>query len=340
MKKVREGSVELEVPDVKSPEEGEVFYNPHMALARDISLCIYSQFEGSFCDLLAASGARGLRLAGHLEVTLNDADPRAAELMRKNAEKNGLDVEVTNERADNLLAGRCFDIVDVDPFGSPVHFLDAACRSAKGVLGVCATDTAVLAGNYPQVCRRRYLARPIHNEYFKEAAVRILCGYVVRNSAKYDVALRPIFVHATRHYYRAYFSVSRGAKRANRVLEDVGTWETEKGKKGGEAGPMWMGSLWEGKVVEKAMKIAEGAELARPEKTRKLLERIEGEIDAPLFYHDYHKICREAGVSPVKMETVLEETEGVRTHFLETGIKTGMERKEIAEILKRRARKG
>ena len=338
MKTIEEGNVRIEVPDVDMPGEGEVFYNPHMALARDISFCIYSQFEGTMCDALAASGVRGLRLSPKLKVTMNDANCNAAELMRKNAKLNNADVEVLAQNANALLSERRFDIVDLDPFGSPVPFLDNACRSAKKILGICATDTPPLTGVWPKVCERRYLAKPLHSEYLKEFAVRILCGYAVRNAAKYDIALRPIFVHSTRHYFRAYFEVDHGAEKANELLESIGTWRD--GKKGPESdfGPVWLGELWDAAVVDRAIEIAETSKLAKPEQALKLLRMIKDEIGAPIFYQDVHGICAECKMSPVPMETLLPLIQGVRTHFSPTAVKTSLSREKIAEVIRKIAR--
>lgn len=330
MKTVTEGNIIIEVPDVAKPEEGEVFYNPHMDLARDISVCVYSQFDGTLCDALAASGARGLRLADKLNVTLNDANPNAVELMKRNAKLNGTNAEICCMKANSLLSERRFDMVDLDPFGSPVPFLDAASMSAVKMLGICATDTAPLAGVYPEVCKRRYMAAPLHNECFKEVAMRILCGYAIRNAAKYDIALRPVFVHTTRHYHRAYFSVSHGANKANRVLEEVQKWQ--------EGGPMWLGRLWDEEIVKNAMKIAMTENLAKEKAVTKLLQTVKQENNMPPFFYDYHKICKELKVSPGKLDSLLERINGTRTHFSPTGIKTSLERDEVSEIILKTAR--
>lgn len=45
-----------------------------------------------------------------------------------------------------------FTIIDLDPYGSPNRFLDAAIQSIEdgGLLLITATDLAVLAGNTPE----------------------------------------------------------------------------------------------------------------------------------------------------------------------------------------------
>jgi tRNA (guanine26-N2/guanine27-N2)-dimethyltransferase len=54
--------------------------------------------------------------------------------------------------------------VDLDPYGCPSPFLDAAvqCVSDGGVLLVTCTDMAVLAGNCPETCYSKYGAISLH----------------------------------------------------------------------------------------------------------------------------------------------------------------------------------
>lgn len=48
-----------------------------------------------------------------------------------------------------------FTAIDLDPYGGPNKFLDAAIQSIEegGLLLVTATDMAVLAGNTPEACK-------------------------------------------------------------------------------------------------------------------------------------------------------------------------------------------
>ena len=49
-----------------------------------------------------------------------------------------------------------FDVVDLDPYGSPVPFLDAALQSVRdgGMLMVTCTDLAVLSGGNTGACHK------------------------------------------------------------------------------------------------------------------------------------------------------------------------------------------
>lgn len=111
-----EGSVTLNV-------EG-AFYNPRMKLNRDLGAVVAKVLGISdYLDALAASGARGLRVAKEANVehvALNDVSPRAVGLLEENAKRNGLEgCEILSSNANVLLHQRHFEAVDLDPFGSP-----------------------------------------------------------------------------------------------------------------------------------------------------------------------------------------------------------------------------
>lgn len=53
-----------------------------------------------------------------------------------------------------LFEKKSFSVIDLDPYGGPNKFLDAAIQTVDegGLLMVTATDMAVLAGNTPEAC--------------------------------------------------------------------------------------------------------------------------------------------------------------------------------------------
>ena len=56
---------------------------------------------------------------------------------------------------------RMFDVVDIDPYGSPHELLDTALAAVAdgGLLLVTATDMAVLCGNHSETCFTKRAAR-------------------------------------------------------------------------------------------------------------------------------------------------------------------------------------
>ena len=64
-----------------------------------------------------------------------------------------------------------FTIVDLDPYGSAVPFLDAAFRCIQdgGLMCVTCTDMAVLSGTHGDACWAKYGSMPINTSYCHES---------------------------------------------------------------------------------------------------------------------------------------------------------------------------
>ncbi len=260
---VQEGLARILVPEVHGVRgpgklDGRPFYNEAMAFPRHVSVLVVGAVSSGIhrvLDGLASTGVLGIRLAleaqDGFEIALNDWRRDAHQLILKNLELNGIEGAMAlREELNSLLCRERFDYVDVDPFGSPVPFVDNALRSLRprGYLAVTATDTAALAGAYSRVCRRRYGATPLRAPFSHEVGVRILVGYVARTAAKYDMAIRPLLSFWRGHYYRAYMEVTKGAKRAEEALSHLGYVQFEPGgprsiRPVGEVGPLWEGAL-------------------------------------------------------------------------------------------------
>jgi len=59
---------------------------------------------------------------------------------------------------DLLKAQKCFDFIDLDPYGSGIPFMDSALNLIYdgGLIGVTFTDLAVLCGKRSPVCFYKY----------------------------------------------------------------------------------------------------------------------------------------------------------------------------------------
>ena len=163
---ISEGGIEATVPSVSvSGRTKDVFFNPNMELNRDITVAVLRAYrtEGidTYLDANAATGIRGVRAASEgWEVTLVDIDEDAAKLCKSNLIKNGLSGEVYQNDVNIILRMNRYDVVDIDPFGSPISFLDSAFRGARRLICATATDTAPLCGAHFQAGVRRYNAIP------------------------------------------------------------------------------------------------------------------------------------------------------------------------------------
>jgi len=203
---------------------GCVFFNAQMAFNRDVSVMLFRSLrvKGTALDAMAATGARGIRLAnespGDFRMFVNDKDPRAFRYIQANIGLNALEnCEAVNQDLRCHLASAVHDYVDIDPFGTPAPFVQAALQGLKrnGVLAVTATDTAPLAGTHAKKCARRYMARPLRNAFGHETGLRILLGYLAREAAQLDKGVRPLLCFYADHYFRCFVRAPESAAAAD-----------------------------------------------------------------------------------------------------------------------------
>jgi tRNA (guanine26-N2/guanine27-N2)-dimethyltransferase len=358
--KIKEGSTDVSVfkakKDSKGPgsKEGVPFYNPSMELNRDLSI-VFCQWFVDNCkkppvllDGLAASGIRGIRFAneidGDFQVVVNDWDSDCYSLIKKNIVKFK-NIETSNCNLNSLLSEKKFDYIDIDPFGSPVFFIDSAIRSIKnnGVIACTATDTATLCGVYPKVCFRRYGAIPFHSIVMKEIGLRILIGFVAKTAGVYDKGIDPLISYATDHYFRVYIRVRNGVSNANESMsnlriikngEHIGYEKTDK-----DIGPLWMGRLQNKKIFGDLRTILFEKKLGTRNKLWKISDTLEEEADAPAFFYTTDSLASFLKCSPPKIDTFFEKLKSkgydvYRTHFISNSFKTGASINMIEKVFK------
>ena len=208
---IKEGSAIIKIPEHKISKKMPVFYNPVMKLNRDISVQIVKYYKPkNIIDLLDASGIRSIRFikeANAENIVINDLNPKAIKNIKQNLKLSKIknkNIKISNQDANLLLrSSKKFDYIDLDPFGSPIIYLNSAiyALNKNGILAVTATDLSSLAGTYPKTCKRRYNSLSLKNELMHESAIRILI-YVVQTIAfQHEKALTPILSYYQDHYY-------------------------------------------------------------------------------------------------------------------------------------------
>ncbi len=353
-----EGITRVEVPiqDENSsfpPSSAAVFYNPAMKSNRDVTVAVVACFAKSepwytYLDALSASGIRGLRVAKETGVsaTMSDWEDASFELIRKNIELNSLtNCTAIKRNANVVMLDNSFDIIDLDPFGSPAPFLDAACRSVKRLLCITATDTAPLCGAHKNAGIRNYAAVPLKTEYYPEMGVRILMGAVARGLSKHDKAMMPLLSYASAHYVRLFAEVKKDIKAADDCLKNIGfvshcfscgarEWRHGLavhlpgkcpvcGHATSLAGPLWLGRLHEQGFCDELHSEIEKRAFKEP---LRLIAICRDELDIPMHY-DYHRLCKQLGITAMPTdELILALREGgfnaSRTHFSGISFKT------------------
>lgn len=360
--KIKEGTTECFVFKNKISSKGpgskdsKPFYNPSMELNRDLSIVFIQWLTKKrknhlkLLDGLAATGIKGLRIAnevdGDFEITINDWNEQAYSLIQKNLEISEFEnVFVAKENLNTLLSESRYDYIDIDPFGSPIYFIDSAVRSIKnnGIIACTATDTAPLCGVYPNVCLRRYGSKPMHSYLMHEIGLRILLGVICREAAKYDKGIKPILSYSTDYYFRLYVMIQKGKRHANESIKKYSTVDLHEyvpSKSETEIGPLWLGRMHDKNAVKEIRTLLFKKELNTKNSIWKLLSLFEEEANAPAFFYTSENLASMLKTSPQKLEDIIKKlnTEGYivkKTHFSPIGFKTDAKFNEILIIIKK-----
>ncbi len=385
---VEEGRVRLLVPNLSlytrpdgqpEPAWAPVFYNPVMRDNRSLTVASILAYQGwrvrAFADPLAGACPRALRAlleAGVHAAYAADIDPLAVSVCRANKLLNRVGSELVVERNDaNAFMYRLdyegipVDAVDLDPYGSPVYYVQAASRllAKRGLLIMTATDLGPLEGKYPTVTIRRYGAVVGRTTFSKEMAARVLVAGVARLLSPFDRSVRPLLTLYERHYIKLVVEVEHSKGGATSTAGQLGLLcVDEKGMprghlpleelvrssgKGGEGecwrsiGPLWLGPLWDVGHVEGVLEAArreEGVSLSGRAVRKLELMVEEAKVPIPYYYRLdlVHAIAGKGEMEPP--QAVVERLKSMgyrasRTHFDPRGIRTDASLQELLEAL-------
>lgn len=350
MKKIQEGKAIIEIDEnPKVSKKLEVFYNPIMKLNRDLNVLLLNSVDNkgmNVADIMAGTGVRAIRMLKELKkgkikkMSVNDMN--SIKKIKKNFKLNKLKAEFHSEDA-NLFLNKStgFDYIDVDPFGNPNEFLDSSIKrlSRGGIIGITATDTAVLCGTYPSTGRRLYWAETYRNGFMHESALRILARKVQLIGAQYEKALIPIFSYAKEHYVRIFFRCVKGKKNCDELikqhkyilynLETLGYEVSDLNQKKGfrTIGPLFIGSLNDKNLISKMIDKTENLE------AKKFLTTIYNELDVVGSY-DLHQLSKKLKITVPSFDSIIKRANATRVHYNKTAIKTKLNVEELSTILR------
>jgi tRNA (guanine26-N2/guanine27-N2)-dimethyltransferase len=382
--RTKEGKTLLLVPSFSLsenvPPKNPAFFNPNAKWNRDISILAYkiqasSKNNRTFADSICGVGARGLRTAVEVPkidtIYLNDLNPIAIDLAKESAKLNQVQDKCifdTNDVCKFLNFQerdfRKFDIVDLDPFGSPSPYVDCVLRSVsnRGLISITATDTAVLCGVYPNVCYRKYYGFPLRTEYSNEIGIRILVSFIALNASRFDLSIVPYFCHSNLHYLRVYLKVIFGNLLANSISTKIGFLKHCQnckhrkvehlkeqnlvceicGAKCNLAGPLWIDSLFDSEFVGAMLNELKNNEYYSSStndynKMLKVMQTCDKELAYPSYF-ETDTIASMAKKSSVSLERVVStlSCNGFnvsKTIMNDKGFKTNASPKEIINLL-------
>jgi tRNA (guanine26-N2/guanine27-N2)-dimethyltransferase len=355
----REESVLLRIPEksFSDPHHCEVFYNPAMRFSRSMaSLAFAASRKKIVLDGLCATGAKGLRLAKENKaekVFLLDANPAAIRLAEHNISLNKFSnvTAICQDFNEFCLSHTAFfDFIEIDPFGTPTPFLNAALVALKnnGVLSVTSTDLANLCGKKAP-CEKFYQAKPLKNAFSHETALRILLGKIALVAKSKGFAIKPLVCYYQGHHVKAIVTCSKG--KAKIPLDFLSYCEKcltvaigrktncKCGNRNIVGGPLWAAAFCDKPFLRKMLALNESRDYADERKIEKTLSLLLGEQLFPPFFYDLHFVADHFGL---KIESKTAEIlarlkkkgfRAVRTHFEPLGIKTNAPVKAICASL-------
>jgi len=375
---VREGLAELVVP--ASATEGAAaglpaFYNPLSKPSRDLAVIVTAVYFGGrgavVAEPLTGTGARVIRLllesGAFTEGLAGDISEWAVKLAEVNAARNGLSNLLKIERIDaNLLLARIAtmgraDYVDIDPFGSPIRFLENGFRATRrgGLLGVSATDLAALTGKSRRTAYWRYSLSLVRTNFYKETAIRALAGVAATTASRLSLSAEPIASLIYRHFVRVFFRVDRGRRRAYSsrsqvkylshcmsclntcVLGEVSEWRGKCelcGEENVPLGPLWVGRLLDREILSRALSSRFREDQTYSE-AFKMLARLSLELDDIPWSFQLSEISSRAHTSTPRTVKVVERLREIgfrasTTHYDPTAVKTDAPPTVLFEVVK------
>lgn len=334
-----------------------------------------TKYNKTFADSICGVGARGLRASVEVPkidtVYLNDLNPIAIELAKESAKLNQVEGKCLFDSNDvckflnfEERDFRKFDIIDLDPFGSPSPYVDCVLRSVSnhGLISITATDTAVLCGVYPKVCFRKYYGFPIRSEYSNEIGIRLLVSFIALTASRFDLSIIPYFCHSNLHYMRVYLRVEFGNSLANSVVQKIGFLKhcqncKHRGvenlreqnliceicnKKCNLAGPLWVDSLFDSEFVRAMLgELENGENNAMPvnefNRLKKMIQICTNELAIPSYFETdtIASMAKKSSISLDKVISILSSNgyEASKTIMNDKGFKTNATSKEIVNLL-------
>ncbi len=368
-----EGKARLILPP-HGGSNSDVFFNPRMGMNRDIAMLFaLSHFFPSrqlrVCDPMTASGIRAVRYVleapNVLHVLASDSEPKPVETARRTVDLNGLTgkISIVQSEANLLLLNHVterFDLVDLDPFGSPAPYFENTLRATVdgGVIAATATDMGPLTGARAPACIRRYGVRPVRSEFEKEMAIRILVACLVMIGGRLELGVEIAFSHASDHYARIYARVSKGRRSANLSAKSLGFLEycpkclrrstqsklelsgTSCVDCGGNTrigGPFWVGPIWDPQTVDRMIEHTPRLQSPRLSEIQNILSCIGAEQNSSPFHYRTDAFARRVGCRPPALKQVLATLqeagfESTKTHFSPNGFRTNAPCREIASL--------
>ena len=184
-------------------------------------------YKLNILDALSASGLRALRYARELpfqtSVTANDLSADATKSIEANVRHNKVESNVAPKTGNaqsymysytDESDAKKYNVVDIDPYGTAVPFLDAALQAVSdgGLLCISCTDAGVWASTgYPEKAFSLYGGSPVKGAHSHEVGLRLIIHSIATAAARHSLAVEPLLSMSVDFYARVFVKVRKSA---------------------------------------------------------------------------------------------------------------------------------
>ncbi|MDO8660827.1 MAG: RsmD family RNA methyltransferase [Candidatus Woesearchaeota archaeon] len=369
---LQEGKVKLLVPEetLKDPHHARVFYNPVMSLNRSLSSLFIKQaiadmhLKDVVCfDGFSGMGVRGMRYLAEANVNKvvfseanDDAIPYIEANLKLNKIKKSKAVVLHKEVFPALAESENFDVIELDPFGTPVHALDPAFKRLKNksILSVTFTDLANLCGGHPAACKRHYDSKSINCTFSHEVALRIALAKTARVAAMHDFAITPLACWYEGHYVKLILACERGAAKADACLKQLGCgFLCRKCLTRGVGqnnmmiancpncknrtdtfGAIWTSAIGNRNFIQKATSKLSSYKEKQKTEIENFVNLLLNDVEGPIFFYSLPEIAKHNKTQVPRLTETIEKLQKAgfvanRTHYDKQSLKTNASVKEI-----------
>ena len=214
---------------------------------------------------------------------------------------------------------------------------------------------APLCGVNKRAGLRKYGGLPLRSDFCHETAIRLMSGAMIRRSAVYEYGALPLFSYYSDHYIRGYYRIDKGARRADKKLEEIGyikhcpkclhvepsnencVSQCPCGEKMRIGGPLWLGELSDPRYTDEMIKELENLPYLKNTQTSEILQLVKGEFGYPVGYFIIDSLCKLVGIKSIATKDVIEAIAGsgfkvTRAHYDPRSIKTNATSIELKDI--------
>ena len=112
------------------------------------------------------------------------------------------------------------DVVDLDPYGTAIPFLESAIASLanNGLMCVTFTDMAVLCARKPHVCFYKYGSAPLGKAYCHEQALRMVLYTINTMANKHSKQIEPLLSLTVDFYVRLFIRVKESPSACHKSI--------------------------------------------------------------------------------------------------------------------------